>query len=238
MAGTPYTNYSFLVLTLRDPFSRCLSTFTYQHPVNRLEFESKKLAREFTPVFECFPTLEIFSEFIGDDPDSFNYTLPITSRQVDSTNCTNLARAIMKNRVPASGHFYFDLKTILDKSVQIQLTTDLAAAAAVPAVLVIRTEHLWEDWTSANLYLGQFPPVATFPDHSRSRDFSSQKVGKVPKVTKDISEKGRERLCRALKENYRAYLAAIHRSANLTPEEKEDSLALARTNCPIVFALD
>jgi hypothetical protein len=168
----------------------------------------------------------------------YRYQLTKCRRATTSDEFVRILPAIMRNRVRASGHFYFDLKTILDKSVQIQLTTDLAAAAAVPAVLVIRTEHLWEDWTSANLYLGQVPPGATFPDHSRSRDFSSQKVGKVPKVTKDISEKGRERLCRALKENYRAYLAAIHRSANLTPEEKEDSLALARTNCPIVFALD
>jgi hypothetical protein len=221
-----------------------LSAFTYLHPANSLEFQSKILAKKMRPVFECFPTLEIFSEFIGDDPDSFNYTHPDSFNyslprrvlhKVDSTNCTNLARAIMKNRVPASGHLYFDLKTIVDKSAQIQLTAD--AAAAVP-VLVIRTEHMWEDWTSANLYLGQLPPVATFPYHNRSRDYSSQKVGIVPNVTKDISEKGRERLCRALKESYRAYLAVIYRSANLSPQEKEESLALARTNCPIVFASD
>jgi hypothetical protein len=172
-------------------------------------------------VFKCFPTLEIFTEFIGDDPDAFNYTVPITSREVDSSNCTNLARAIMKNKVPASEHFYWDLKTIMSKVLQM-------LDKKVP-ILMIRTEHIWEDWTSTNLYLGQSPPIATFPEGERRKDFIS---GQTPKVTKDISDKGRERLCRALKENYRVYLRVIYRSVNLTPEEKQDSLALARKNCP------
>jgi hypothetical protein len=194
-----------------------LSTFTYQHPNNK--FLPRRATNAFKPVFNCFPTLETFTEFIGDDPDAFNYTVPITSREVDSSNCTNLARAIMKNRVPASNHFYWDLKTIMSKFLQMD---------KVP-ILMIRTEHIWEDWTSTNLYLGQSPPVATFPEGNRTRDNFS---GQTPNVTKDISDKGRERLCRALKENYRVYLRVIYRSVNLTPEEKQDSLALARKNCP------
>jgi hypothetical protein len=153
-----------------------LSTFTYLHPGNA--FVPTRVKNAMKPVFKCFPTLEAFTEFIGDDPDAFNYTLPITSVKVDSSNCTNLARAIMKNRVSASSHFYWDLKTIMSKAVQMD---------KVP-VLVIRTESMWEDWTSANLYLGQSLPVATFPEGKRTRDFS----GQTPQVTKDISEKGQE----------------------------------------------
>jgi hypothetical protein len=239
-AITPVTNYSFVVLTIRDPFARFLSTFTYQHPANKFVLEKAEssriqLNRSMTPLYKCFPTLEAFTEYIGDDPDSFhyNYILPKVNNggawQVvaNASNCINLARAIMKNKVPpdATRHLYWDLKTIMAKSV-------LLIANKVP-VLVIRTEQLWDDWASANRYLGQSSrTVVTFPDGARGRDFSSRKGQLAPKVTKEISKKGRERLCRALAASYRAYLGLVYRSVNLTPDEKQDSLDRARENCP------
>jgi hypothetical protein len=240
-AITPITNYSFFVLTIRDPFDRFLSTFTYQqHPVNKFVFEKElaskiELTRTMTPLYKCFPTLETFTDYIGDDPDSFhyNYTLSTVNNGgrwevvANASNCTNLARAMMKNKVPpaATRHFYWDLKTIMAKSV-------LLVTNKVP-VLVIRTEQLWDDWASANRYLGQSSrTVVTFPDGARGRDFSSRKGQLAPKVTKEISKKGRERLCRALAASYRAYLGLVYRSVNLTPDEKQDSLDRARENCP------
>ncbi|KAL7579767.1 hypothetical protein ACA910_021903 [Epithemia clementina (nom. ined.)] len=51
-------------------------------------------------------------------------------------------------------------------------------------------------------------------------------------VTKSISPLGRKRLCRALEDEYRAYIRLLHHSMNLSPREKNDSLNLSRQNCP------
>lgn len=54
-------HYDFYVWTLRDPFSRLLSAFTYQHPRNMGHAKDDKywarFVRRSIPAFSCFPTL-------------------------------------------------------------------------------------------------------------------------------------------------------------------------------------
>jgi Sulfotransferase family len=53
--------YDFYVWTLRDPFSRLLSAFTYQHPRNMGHAQDDKYwakyVRQSIPAFACFPSL-------------------------------------------------------------------------------------------------------------------------------------------------------------------------------------
>jgi hypothetical protein len=79
-------------------------------------------------------------------------------------------------------------------------------------VLVIRTEQIWDDWTWDSP-LGRWQPF----QKERAPESSGNSPGKFSQeVTK-------------------------FRSVNLTPEEKQNSLDLARKNCPtlwLAFALN
>jgi Sulfotransferase family len=61
LLSTRQYHYDFYVWTLRDPFSRLLSAFTYQHPLNMRYAKDEKYwakhVRANKPVFSCFPTL-------------------------------------------------------------------------------------------------------------------------------------------------------------------------------------
>ena len=205
--------FDFYAVTIRDPLQRFMSAFAYMHPENRLTALQQRRAAQ--PVFECFPTLESFSKHIGDDfknHQDYNSTSP---SEVDSSNCTLLARALLVNRVRPAQHFYYDTKYIQSK-----LPVD-------KPVLVLRNEFLWRDWVTANQWLGD-KEVAIFPD-DHIRDFSN----KTLRVNKTLSEVGRRRLCLALEQEYRAYWNIIARAVNFFPEEKEAStVLLSKQSCP------
>jgi hypothetical protein len=206
-------------MTLRDPFERTLSAFVFLHPVNvkartKRMRGSKKAARNF---FSCFPDLDTFVEALGDEPDEYEYPWP--SNVANTTNCRDLARASMDNKVKGFEHVFFDTKYVVNHLPDSWRHNQ--------TMLVIRRENLWNDWTSANKYLGQ-EHVATFPD--KSLRVASQH--KQP-VSKNITTaNGRIRLCRALAPEYRAFLDVIKSAVNLSQEQKQKSLQLARKNCP------
>jgi len=93
-------------------------------------------------------------------------------------------------------------------------------------ILVVREENLWQDWTSANHWLGQ-DNVAAFPKFA-TRNFSHMDLP----VTKALSDKGAQRLCSALQAEYESYLHVLSRAVNLHASEVQQSLELARRNYP------
>ena len=117
-----------------------------------------------------------------------------------------------------------------------------------PAILDIRTHHMWDDWKQANRWMGQSPleSIYTPPldDEERTRDQhfiynGTKQVGGLilqgPPVTKELSEKGQARLCRALEGEYHAYFFFIDRALNLSPSERRKSYEMAQKNCPNLF---
>jgi hypothetical protein len=163
------------------------------------------------------PFQESFARAIGDESEDFDY--PFDVKIVNNTDCTRLARAIMHNKVLTSpSHFYHDMKLI---------ESLLPASAWNATILAIRTEHLWDDWTTANQWLGQRHEVVTFPSIQRRQ----QNQTKLP-VTKDISPTGRKRLCCALKDEYKVYYDLVERAVNLDEQGRQEAYDLARRNCP------
>lgn len=118
------------------------------------------------------------------------------------------------------------------------------------AILVIRNEHKWNDYVAVNQWLmvnqSSFLAVdgaAQTPDSPSSAHrlvTSELKPFRVSmarqqiqfQVTKNISTLGRTRLCRALRDEYMAYLELLRRSLNLSPSDKNESLEFSRQNCP------
>ena len=189
------------------------------HPLNELENR-----REAGRVFSCFPTLESFTDALGDEPipeDDFS----AVSDDIDGDgtpleeNCTKLARVLLRNHPiakHAAAHFFYDTRLVMDWA-NINTTRT--------PILAVRTEQMWDDWISVNQWLGQ-EHVATFPE-VKGRVFDKDQY----KVKKEISETGQRRLCRALIPEYRVYLKTSFKAVNLSPEDKDRSFQLAMKNC-------
>jgi hypothetical protein len=199
-----YSHFDFYVASLRDPLTRFLSAFVYMHPSNKLESE-QRFYRRLEGIYKCFPTVEEFTNVLGD----YNF------REMEKMgNCTLLAKHLLFNKLHEAHHFFYDTKFIHQK-----LPTD-------SPLLVVRNEHLWHDWVTANQWLGQ-DEVAVYPDDV-VRDFSNKSLS----VSRRLSDIGRQRLCRALEREYHAYWRLIERAVNLTPEEKMATAEMARKSCP------
>jgi hypothetical protein len=158
--------------------------------------------------------------------EAIDSTLEDKDSITDASNCTHLATGALQNRFERlAEHFYFDTKYVerLLPAHYWRTDTDIR-------IMVVRTEYLWHDWTTANQLLGQ-DVVATFPDLS-TRNFTTSKNGGVFPVSKKLSETNQKLLCSALLPDYQAYLQLVAVAANLSPVEKLQSMERAQHNCP------
>ena len=243
--------YDFFIITLRDPLDRTISAYLFSHPENRiawLQFQSdeerrlhpekrlQKLTTEdkielaryrrrhvlYKDVnrFKCFPTLETFAQHVGSDHD--DYYVPF-----NRTNCTNYARAIFHNYAKNTMiHLYWNYDLITS---MMRLQDLSEERRRKPNILVIRREHLWSDWIAANNVLGQ-DDVTVFDrdDHSV---FDRSKL-QLPINGTDLSSEGKEYLCRAIENEYAIFFELLQRAENLNDKNIQESLFLAKRNCP------
>jgi len=257
-----YSNFAFYIANLRDPFTKFLSVFTYSHPENNFERfkRMKRLAKECKQFYSCFPSLERFIELVGDHPSDFDY--PYDANTIETSNCTNLARAAMANKVKGCAeHMYWNTKSILeripgwnsdinsnsnsnsnyydDNKDDTGISSSVSNATASsrhhsrpsipPPFVAIRTEHLKQDFVSANQVLGDPHPLSL-----EAAGVKNDRVQSVPKmkVSKNITSVGRTRLCKALLPEYKAYIKALSRAINLSDRDRQTSLELSQRMCP------
>jgi hypothetical protein len=235
--GQYYPEYSFYIANIRDPFSKLVSQFTYAHFKNGLEGMARNVVRHRCKhYFQCFPTLESFATFVGDDPLAFEYPYnPMENFNRTKTNCTDLARASMANKVEyCVSHLYWNTKTILEKVpgwkdwLSLTLLNHSNSSNNKPLhFFAIRTEHMDRDFKKVNELLGDPHPVLL-----KELGQGKARVQAVNKVEKNVTTVGRRRLCKALLPEYKVYLEALSRSINLSPRDRQKSLELSRTNCP------
>jgi hypothetical protein len=186
------------------------------HPLNgKVRGDKYRKPASLLKVYEpCFPTLDLFVEALGeDDADDFP---PIIDTK-NMANCTDLAHAAWHHQVEGMDHFYFDTQHV---------TRLIDWSGTETTILIVRREALWDDWISANQWLGQ-DVVQTYPDIVK-RD----SAGKSYPVGKDISDQNRITLCLSLKSEYGAYLKLVSASVNLGQAEKQDALDYSRKKCP------
>jgi len=96
-------------------------------------------------------------------------------------------------------------------------------------ILVIRREHIWPDWISANKALGQ--DNVTVMDKEERSIFDRSKLT-LPINGEDLSVDGKENLCRAITNEYAIYFELLQRAENLNHEDVQKSLSLAKQSCP------
>lgn len=218
----PNQTHSFYVITLRDPFDRTVSSFAWHHPRNDAA-QGRNSSAAYLQIrlkaYKCFPTLERFAGFLGDNPNEFEYTYPPNSLP-NYPHCPTFAKAALSGKVRPLQALYFGFS----KLQQLLPPRDNGAM-----ILATRMEHLDEDWRSVNAALGddaQSQQSTTTLSHERK-----VQPTKLP-VSRYLSQEGRERLCQALHREYRAYFQFLKDAINLTKEDLQNSVAHAKSNCP------
>ena len=95
-------------------------------------------------------------------------------------------------------------------------------------LLVVRTDHLNDDWISANRYLGQDDPTISVPTYN-VRDSST--VRRPVGGASELSNEGRKNICLYLREEYNVYFRVLRKAGNINMGDLAESLSLARKNC-------
>ncbi|CAB9523988.1 expressed unknown protein [Seminavis robusta] len=222
----PDNHHSFYVLTLRDPFDRTVSAFTYDHPLNDDSYQRNSSLADLNSRFKayrCFPSLERFVQLLGDNN---YYSYPHPPNVVATGNCQTLARAALDSQIRRFQHWFFDYGKIISL-----LPNDTTGTTTT--IYAIRTEHLWKDWESVNRLLGtttgESSTTSTITNnHHPVHPMEERKVA----VTRDLSPMGRQRLCHALEAEYQHYAFLLKVAENLSDGDFQEAVAYSRQRCP------
>ena len=112
-------------------------------------------------MYECFLLLEKFAFWVGDNPFDLEY--PLSPKAVVQTNCTNLVRAIMANRIigECNNHFFHNSKNNLERILGWKNTLS-------PLLIVNRSKHNDKDFLIAMIVLGYPDPIGLNKEGSKN----------------------------------------------------------------------
>ena len=96
---------------------------------------------------------------------------------------------------------------------------------------VIRKEHLWDDWWKVNRMFGEKQRRESIVPSSGGEAERNIAGIQLP-VTRDISDEGRLKLCKALELEYSVYFRILQRAENMDATDLEDARRVASGNCP------
>jgi hypothetical protein len=243
-----FRDYDFYVFTTRDPFDRAISAFLSSVPRNqiyssfdwkqynaslaqspgkdphKLETDMKHdlyvdLGKSKTLLaYSCFPTLQSFVDSIGDEPTNVETTVPWYKVPKD---CTRVARLAILHKVDGMQHLFWDLNRLLET---------INGMNDMKPIMVIRNEFISLDWQNINRLLGHEGQMhVAEPPPTRIGDSSMFPVGK------DLSADGRTKLCKALAHDYEIYFKLLSRALNLKDSDLEQSVVIAKRNCPALM---
>jgi len=168
-------------------------------------------------LFDCFPTLDSYALSLN-DIDTYQER---DGQDFAKKDCKNVSKLTMHHVTSqVLGHLYWDLQMITDS---LQENSDLDFEHKT--LLVVRTEFMWNDFFTANRFLGQEGRSMQHASMRNSSEFNNP-------VSNELSEEGRRTLCLALKREYQVYIKMLKRAENLSKEDISRSLELARANCP------
>jgi hypothetical protein len=237
-------------VTIRDPYDRTISALLYHHPNNANVYHLQQTTRQqqLGPVaYQCFPTLEKFANLLHRG-NATNCHYPYRHNVIEPKDCQELACATIHGKVRFFTHLFFNYRNIL--------YTKLPPHRQI---YVIRQEHLWDDWQQLNQHIAvsllsnvgdvtnkthhdwqqqQLQKQSTnvsisLPSLGRMNMESQRNVTGIQlPVTRQVSWGGRQKLCRALETEYRAYFQLLSMAMNMKENDIHDSFRIATKNCP------
>jgi hypothetical protein len=213
-----------LIISVRDVYDRTVSALLYDHPENAKAYnlEQGRKQKYYGPIaYNCFPTLEEFAALMNGNSTDCVYPYKFNNVVADGEGgCQGLACAAIHGKARFFSHLFFNYRNILETKIPTTPPRD---------IYVIRQEEFWDDWKTVNRLLGQTEPVVIpTGDGAIQRNVTGVKVP----VTRDITPRGREKLCKALETEYTAYFELLRRAVNVQGTEMEQSIQVSKQNCP------
>ena len=207
-------NVNTFLITTRNPVARIVSAFNYHRHNTIKQINHTRNERQRRPdlkfYLDCFPNVDaVANSLIA----SRNKTMPDA--------CVDLAKAILQGKSPCLPHFRFNYHYYVN------FTMDQKPDAAV---VVVRTEHLWNDSRSLDFALGGDGKFAERHVSHGSEEYQVRsgittlqgKIGICCEIAADIAE----------------YQRIILAAFNLDHEDKIQTLNGAFEECGIQYSRD
>ena len=219
-----YDNPSFVV-NVRNPIDRLISWYLYEHrenvdvtmgTLNRPKHCGQQM------LFSCYPTLDSLATvgLAGDRPSDGDM-LKI-GHDLNEEECRRWAWAAVRGRIPASFHNVWNYEWYLS------YVLDRKARGKELEMFVLRIEHLDEDWSNLDKFLGG--TGAALPESRSHNNDASEKQLTVSDKT--MSADGMANLCRALCREIQVYRQVLGMADNLKREQVTESLRELKKICP------
>ncbi|KAL7489688.1 hypothetical protein ACHAW6_015376 [Cyclotella cf. meneghiniana] len=209
-----FDDSAYYMFALRNPLARFVSAFNYDLPLDWDAFRAQEGERQYhfrkKLFLDCpFRSVEDLVKLGIAEGDGGNATISMECRQ----------RAL--GAIDGTGHY----GTQMYYNYQYH-------AEGIPKgakVLVIRTEHLVDDWNSAESMVGGVSDILG-PDQT-TLVFTNVNDHSAP-GTKKLSDESRFLLCDKLCNDIRVYKKILKVAVNLSPEQRQQSLEELKVSCP------
>jgi hypothetical protein len=241
-------NATTFLFTVRNPIARAVSAFNMLHLTNskgRLNPYTKHLKRIFYDA--CFPTIEdlalVLMNKIHSNSSKIVYMQDFRNPSINNTiDCYNVGQKTLsgKGHLMQNAHLFYNFNFYARES---------TIKYPDKEVLIVRTEHLWDDIDSLNLALAEtlvkYGAVynATIL-HDRNKTASKLTFSNLTehiashgsegyKVKSGLSKEGKEILCCHLSEDNQVFEDIVRFAVNIGDDEKESYLNLLYDDCGI-----
>ena len=238
MQYIPPEKYTTILTTVRNPITRFLSAFAFHHPMSKPSMSKQRMLNKQSQTYTCFPSIShLLKAAMG--RKNFTKTLnPINCTKaaqiafgLDPTYTTN--QQMSRENHPWFNHMTFDYRQYYK------------SMPPNKELLVMRTEHLHDDWVKVNhllspdreqwwtntqqlkneTYTKEWPDVPPFAGTKRARDKQE------PYRWKTHSKQEREWLCHLLYDEIRIYFMIIMRAVNLDDDDLKEAVYDVQKSC-------
>jgi hypothetical protein len=223
-------DFSAFLFIVRNPLQRLTSWYFYEHPrkfpYSRYVGAESECPRQFhklegNELFAngCFSSLEEFALHV----------IPPTNDNKHQSDCQKLAWDVATGKQRCAYHNAFGYSYYLRRS---QELSELHPKKYHN--LVIRTEHLAEDWDQLDRAYGGTMEVNGTVRFARPPASQNQTIhsSSDSKELKRLSDTGRNNLCRALCYEIQVFKTIINMSENLNERQKRESIQEVVASCP------
>lgn len=258
-----YNRITSVVVVARHPLERFISAFLSRHPKNidhtrhrnhvirdraaKADVEppiwskaifgsgDREADQYHRSAFKgCYPNLEEFAKCAQPGKVSeeiankvFNTTIYWKQRGNQERNislhCREICRGVVTGTNGYIQHIFLNYEAFLK---------DLSSNKEV---FVIRTKHLWEDWTKINKMLGEKRYIE-IPDRGTEAERINAR-GRLP-VKSNLSKEGQKIICQFLKTDIKVYTDLLNRAVNLSDDDVREALEEVQNSCPLLVAED
>ena len=192
----------YYLFVVRDPLDRTRSAFVYGRPDEYGRTNEPKYWQAIEQLYlNCFSTLSSLA------------SLGLADNGGASDECKQRARDMLRGKVRYEDHIYFNYQYYLE------------AIPPKSKILVIRTEHLEEDWNNIERGLGGRPRTNIEFPHDNT---------KTHKETRDLILGSKERLflCHELCVEIQTYKLMLKYALNLGAEQYNVTMTELEAKCP------